>query len=130
MIVFFFFYDQYREDGNVGDYITYDSFQDRFKQLCKDIIERTDRPGPFGSHTIRKTAYLWACWGGGEEIEMMHSARHKTPSQAIKYIKDSKMQKYMAELNRKTINGAVSKWKPIVIEVGCIYLWLIGLILA
>jgi hypothetical protein len=70
------------------------------------------RKGPWGSHSCRKTAYLLAVWGGGQDSDMMQSARHKTLANAIKYKEDAT---YLMELS--IINGHdfinVPKWRPI-----------------
>ncbi|KAI9339167.1 hypothetical protein DFJ73DRAFT_961925 [Zopfochytrium polystomum] len=48
------------------DKLTYSSFQQYFQQLCEAVIKRD---GKFGSHSIRKTGYVLAIWGGGNECE-------------------------------------------------------------
>ena len=34
------------------------------------------RPGPWGTHSLRKTGYMLAVWGGGNVAQIMLSARH------------------------------------------------------
>lgn len=47
------------------------------------------RREPFGPHTCRKTAYLFAVGGGGDEAEMMQAARHRSIQQAVNYKRDA-----------------------------------------
>ena len=72
--------------GNYTDHVPYQTFLNEFNEVCKLVL---NRPGPFGTHTMRKTAYLFAIWGKAEEVELMVSARHKTVKSSIKYRKDA-----------------------------------------
>ena len=56
--------DEYLFSGDKNGHFSSGAFQDRFKGICNKIL---DRDGPFGTHSCRKTAYLLAVWGGGEE---------------------------------------------------------------
>ncbi|KAI9324302.1 hypothetical protein DFJ73DRAFT_966423 [Zopfochytrium polystomum] len=78
------------------DCLTYSSFQDYFKTLCAEVIKRE---GKFGSHSIRKTGYVLAIWGGGSEAEIMHCARHKSYIDAKKYKQDAA---FLLELSKRT----------------------------
>ena len=93
-----------------GDHISYDKYQSDFTNVCEMLIERN---GPFGTHSCRKTAYLFAVWGGGEEADIMTSARHKTMSNAVKYKKDAMYLLHLAKANDLNFASIVAKWKPI-----------------
>jgi hypothetical protein len=90
----------------------YETFNTRFKALCGTVVRRD---GPFGSHTCRKTGYLIAVWGGGEEGDIMKAARHTVLPTASTYKRDAK-----ALLDFDLHNGSIHhlgiKWKPIKIE--------------
>jgi hypothetical protein len=79
----------------------YEEYQSKYKDVCQKVIGKT-RDGPFGSHLNRKTAYLLAVWGGGADIDMFASARHKTVSNAAKYKRDAQFLLTMAEKNGLT----------------------------
>lgn len=64
----------------------YASFLSQIQNLFKTLLKRD---GPFGTHTLRKTAYLLAVWGGGADMEIMQSARHKTYQNSVKYKLDA-----------------------------------------
>jgi hypothetical protein len=93
-----------------SDVIEYATYQERFKTICHKLFKRD---GPFGSHSNRKTAYLVAIWGGGEESDVMLSARHKSASSAIKYRQDAKFLLNVAQRNQRNVDQVVSKWRPI-----------------
>ncbi len=80
--------------------------------MCKTLI--TNRSGPWGTHTLRKTAYLFGVWGGGSEIDIMNAARHsqKTDTSAI-YRQDAEFLRTLAEQRGLNPGLMVSKWKSI-----------------
>ena len=62
----------------------------RFLASAKAIaIKVTNRSGPFGTHFLRKTAWLLAVWGGGQDVDIMEASRHKTLKQAKIYKQDA-----------------------------------------
>jgi hypothetical protein len=89
------------------------TYQDRFFALCKGVVARG---GPFGSHSCRKTGYLLAVWGKGDNVEIKRSARHKTDHCVEKYRKDSQFLLLLAEKNNPSLKGVISMWKPSFIE--------------
>ena len=106
-----------RGDGVVhedDDVYEYSAFMDRFTTLCRKFF---NRKGPFGTHTCRKTAYLFAIWGGGPDDETMAGARHKTLKSAMRYKKDSSLLHYLAlKKNYNNFQNLVPKWKPIYLQ--------------
>jgi hypothetical protein len=72
---------------NPSNHISYSVFQHRFKSACEEII--TDRAGPWGTHSCRKTFYLLGIWGKGSLEALMQDARHKTIKNAQIYAKDA-----------------------------------------
>lgn len=62
----------------------------RFLAHAKAIALRiSGRNGPFGTHYLRKTAWLLAVWGNGQDVDMMAASRHKTLKQASRYKQDA-----------------------------------------
>ena len=49
----------------------------------------------WGTHSCRKTGYLFAIWGGGNMQDIMSCARHKKQETALKYAQDSKYDMLM-----------------------------------
>jgi hypothetical protein len=92
------------DNGIIGEgmQIQYNAFQDRYKALCKKFVLRK---GPFGTHSSRKTSYLFAVWGGGQESEMMQCARHKTVTNALKYKRDATFLLNIAMKNNASLKG-------------------------
>jgi hypothetical protein len=74
------------------------------------------RDGPWGTHTCRKTGYLFAVWGGGSFESIMTSARHKDILTAKKYERDAKYLLEVSKINGFSLKGTGSSWKPIYIE--------------
>ena len=74
-----------------------DDFFNRFKKLIGRVL---GRKGVFGTHTLRKTGYLLAIWGGGLVEHIMLSARHSTISSAQKYYQDAAALLQMAKVQR------------------------------
>jgi hypothetical protein len=101
-------------DGAVteeADIIPYSTFLDRFKKLCKQLLD-PDR-GPFGTHTCRKTAYLLGVWGGASESQLMRAARHKSIQNALKYKKDADYCLELARSSPNDVSLGTPTWRPI-----------------
>jgi hypothetical protein len=101
-------------DGNFisGSNIDYNTFQTRYKSICQKVVNRR---GPWGTHTSKKTFYLLAVWGGGNDIDIIKSARHSIKNQesASKYKRDATFLLNLAQKNRLSLNAVVSPWQPI-----------------
>ena len=96
--------------GSDQGHISYDQYQSEFQSVCEMIIGRS---GPFGTHSGRKTAYLFAVWGGGSDADIMLSARHKTVTNAMKYKRDASYLLHLAQANDLNFASIVSKWRSI-----------------
>ncbi|TPX78168.1 hypothetical protein CcCBS67573_g00496 [Chytriomyces confervae] len=59
----------------------------QIKSTC--VVSIPYRSGPFGTHCMRKTGYLLAFWGGGEDSDVFKCARHKTASMGANYKRDA-----------------------------------------
>lgn len=53
-----------------------------WKNLCSTVLERE---GKFGAHSGRKTGYLFGVWGGGQDTDLMLSARPKTLKNTLRH---------------------------------------------
>jgi hypothetical protein len=103
-------------NGSVPEFdnvIHYSTFLDRFKKLCKNLLERD---GPFGTHTCRKTAYLLGAWGGGGDLELMQAARHKTLANAVKYKKDALFLLDLAKAAGNDLSIGTPVWRALYCE--------------
>lgn len=83
-----------------------------------------------GTHTCRKTGYLFAVWGIEEthikfrEVQMnckqscklMAAARHATDAQAMVYKKDAHLLLDIASNSNHGISLIIAVWKPIYLE--------------
>lgn len=99
---------------NEADVMDYSYFLDRFVKLCKSLFKRS---GPFGTHTCRKTAYLFAIWGGAPDDEMMKAARHKSLKTAMKYKRDASLLHHLAmRKNYMNFISLLPTWCPIYVE--------------
>jgi hypothetical protein len=96
-------------DGVYKTYLIYSTFKNRFCELCNNLFGYDK----WGTHTLRKSGYLFALWGGGTVELIMISARHSDILSAQKYVGDSLSQLEYAKRNGLTIAGLVSRWVPI-----------------
>jgi hypothetical protein len=94
-------------------HLEYSTFQTRFKELAQKVTERT---GPFGTHSLRKSGYLLAVWGGGGMLEIMSSARHKTYSMAQKYMEDSSMLSQISKESHSSLDNIYPVFKSIFVK--------------
>src|SRR5690349_17512254 len=77
----------------------------RLKRLCNSTI---DRAGPWGTHSLRKTGYLVALWGGGVVEQLMLSARHSTIKSASRYYQDAETLLAMARRRKSATRSPVT----------------------
>lgn len=82
-------------------------------KICSTIIQRE---GKFGTHSCRKTAYLFAIWGGGETDAIRSSARHKSITSAQLYEKDALYLYELAKNNPNYIMRPLTQWRPVIIH--------------
>ncbi|KAJ3098002.1 Major facilitator super domain-containing protein 7 [Phlyctochytrium bullatum] len=95
------------EGGGIGRHpISYNVFLEKLKSACKPHVLDRDS---FGTHTLRKTAYALAVFGGASDIEIMNAARHKCTKSASTYKQDAY---YMYQLCRETANGLSLETSP------------------
>ncbi|KAJ3258571.1 hypothetical protein HK103_003531 [Boothiomyces macroporosus] len=121
--------------GIYNTWLPYDKFHKHFVKLCKTISNEEEEEGEelklkWGTHTLRKTGYLFAIWGAEENLDQYHlimqSARHKNVVCAMKYEQDARTQYLMASYCDQDPRKLVSKWKPVIVakdfvENGCNY---------
>jgi hypothetical protein len=56
---------------------------------------------------------LFAVWGGGDKLDMMDAARHKTESNAMRYREDATYLLTVAAANNRHVSSVVPVWKQI-----------------
>ncbi len=105
------------QNGHFVTYLDYNLFSHRLSDMCHGQLNRDDR---VGCHTFRKTAYLFAIWGGGKtNATIMLSARHTTEGAASVYRKDAETLLQLLSIHQDP-DQFVSSWKPIYIQsVSC-----------
>ena len=97
------------------DMIPYAEYQSHYKEIIHKVIGNM-HPGPFGSHSNRKTAYLMAVWGGGEESDIMKSAHHSSLNNAMMYKRDAMYLLKVSQHNGLKPETIVPEWKLIYCE--------------
>ena len=97
-------------DGNCTQGIAYTEVLATWKNLCSTLLTREGR---WGAHSGRKTAYLFGVWGGGQDSDLMQSARHKTVKHAMKYKKDAEFLLSIAQQNMHDAQLSTPKWRSI-----------------
>jgi hypothetical protein len=93
--------------------ISYSDVLSAWKNLCGTILERVGR---FGSHSGRKTGYLFGVWGGAQDTDLMLSARHKTVKNAMIYKRDAAFLLALAQENMNSLTLRTPKWRSIYCE--------------
>jgi hypothetical protein len=92
--------------------LKYQKVQDAFKKIMLTVAPAFSEK--FGTHTARKTSYLFAVWGLGSEADIMLSARHVSSDHAKRYRESAELLRLVKD-NHEDISGEmeVSKWKSI-----------------
>jgi len=100
-------------DGLCTDPISYSDVLLTWKNLCGTILERE---GIFGAHSGRKTGYLFGVWGGGQDTDLMLSARHKTIKNALIYKRDASFLLHLAQENMNSLTLRTPTWQSLYCE--------------
>jgi hypothetical protein len=113
--------------------IRYEDWLNGMKRLLCNVLNREIDNGKLGTHTLRKTGYLFAIWGVlrflgynrenmGTNIpsvpelalaNILKSARHKTIANACTYARDSATHLAMVNRERFSEQHTVSPWESI-----------------
>jgi len=117
------------KDGYSSEAFNYHDFLEDCRSLCVEFLNRDPTRATFGTHIMRKTAYLFAIWGvlkeqssSLEAVEplcmaaIMKSARHSALCNAGTYAKDSISLFEWCRRTRSSINNDVCTWRDIHIE--------------
>ncbi|KAJ3408443.1 hypothetical protein HDU80_005764 [Chytriomyces hyalinus] len=97
---------------NCTEAISYETFLSQIKATCIACIPY--QTGLFGTHCMRKTGYLLAYWGRGEDSDVFKCASHKTASMGANYKRNA--LSLMAIANARSGNDGeikAPKFKPI-----------------
>jgi hypothetical protein len=114
-------------------HLDYDDYLEELKFLCAQVLKidmesEAMKKQIIGTHTGRKTAYLFAFWGVQcaykrkeltkvEEANILQSARHKDVSSAAKYLSDSAtIYELLNKLDPDDPRHHVGVWKAIHIK--------------
>jgi hypothetical protein len=102
------------ENGEYTTRLTDSDLYDEVSELWTNVLKRMTK---LGTHTCRKTGYLWAILGGGINIsdellhEIMQAARHKTFAVAVKYLQNARSLAENIRLRGDTGRQTVRIWK-------------------
>ena len=98
-------------DGNYKSTVSEDKIYEQLDTLWSKVLKRFSK---LGTHTCRKTAYLWACLGleGGMASlpVIMQAARHKTFATAQTYLQNAYSLAHGIGL-RSNSKHKVGKWR-------------------
>lgn len=118
-----------------NDHVTYDDWLKRMKAVVGTVFTEAEKKEfTIGTHTLRKTAYLFACWGimvivkldrdGSGNLQMpaavlvnlLLSARHRSVSSSATYIADTGALFEMSQIERFQHEQRVSRWQSIFVR--------------
>ena len=95
--------------------ITYEEFSRVFVGHC-DEVTHVDCRGRYGTHSLRKTGYVLAIWGGGCLDDIRVSARHKTIESAERYYRDASYLFFRAQRCHSSLLDLIPVWHSIMVE--------------
>jgi hypothetical protein len=84
-----------KPDGKIPK-LKYNTAKNRYNKA----FDALNRRGNFGLHTLRKTAYLFAAWGGATPIQLGNCARHASEESVRTYLKDAYAVKILLDTCR------------------------------
>ena len=67
-------------------HISYSGVLAGWRNIRSSVVERE---GKFGAHSGRKTGYLFGVWGGGQDTDLMLSARQKSIKNSLRNKRDA-----------------------------------------
>jgi hypothetical protein len=95
----------------------YGTFNDDCKRVFDSLFNGPNQPKKrFGTHTIRRSAYVNAVWGEGVESDIRHSARHFTQACSDGYRGDATTLLQFARENSNLTQLRPYKWKIILVD--------------
>ena len=100
-------------NGDCTECISYNDVLCAWKNLCYSLLERE---GKFGAHSGRKTGYLFGVWGGGQDADLMLSARHKSMECAMRYKRDAAFLLVLSMENNSELSQRTPKWRSLYCE--------------
>jgi hypothetical protein len=74
----------------------------------------TARPGPFGTHFMRKTGFVLAIWGEGADIDIKDASRLKSLEMLSRYKKDGTTLMEAAKSNNKV--PVIGRWRSCYVQ--------------
>jgi len=121
-------------DFHPDTHMSYGSFLSMYKNLIGSICHRDTKIFQVGTHTSRKTGYLFAVWGFLTGVKLgsydsltipylymsnvMKSARHSTVSNASTYQRDASTLFELVQRERHNMDNKVGMFKSIFLEIG------------
>lgn len=116
---------------NGSTHVTYGSYLTVMKFLVSNVCRRDTKEFVVGTHTMRKTAYLFAVWGfhTGERLaaygdnslamaNVMKSARHVSVQHASTYQRDASTQFEIARRQEDNSQNLIGVFQSIYMDIG------------
>ncbi|MGH7974457.1 MAG: hypothetical protein ACREBR_02930, partial [bacterium] len=89
----------------------------RFQDTCKRLFETETRKGPWGTHTCRKTGYLFAIWDDAPEGGLLAGARHRNLEIARRYKRDARLLLHLTDVHRAAHRKKCTpEWRSIYVQ--------------
>jgi hypothetical protein len=101
-----------KSEDQIEKCISYSTFQNRVSKVFRSLL---CRHGPWGTHTIRKTAYLFAIWGKGNFEEIKKGARHTSLKNSEKYSADAGTLLAIYKASKESFK-TFPEWRPIFLK--------------
>lgn len=90
--------------------ISYSTFLSRAR---KAALQVKGGKGVYGTHYLRKTAWLLGVWGGGSDTDLAAASRHKTLHQAPRYKMDASAMREFAINIGDPMAASAPRWRAI-----------------
>jgi hypothetical protein len=100
------------DDGDYNDDEECWSYGTFLDVVCRLFFDISSRESPWGTHTLRKTGYLFAFCGGGEERDVISSTRHKQGATVSTYKMDSLFLLEVAKMTHFPFGSTTPKFVP------------------
>jgi len=94
-------------------HISYSGVLAGWRNICSSVVERE---GKFGAHSGRKTGYLFGVWGGGQDTDLMLSARQKSIKNSLRNKHDAAFLLSFARENMADLTLWPPRWRPLYCE--------------
>lgn len=112
----------FTKSKNSVEPIRYSTFRSRAQKVALDVTKvrdvetETERKRRFGTHYLRKTAWLIGVWGGGSDVDLAAASRHRTLAQAPRYKMDASAMREVAINVGDPMALSAPRWRAIYVR--------------